>query len=134
IWSGTQDPITSGFWFDYTEGDGETIFEPYPIFINSTIYFNTYVPTTTSIKDVDPCAQEGNQSIYSFKVRAGGGEIFIEDPIVEAGKIQGSGLLSGGKYKIYKGSGVVGSVDVIDQETIDVESVFGSMTWEEKKR
>jgi len=134
IWSGTQDPITSGFWFEYTEGSGETIFEPYPIFINSTIYFNTYVPTTTSTKVIDPCVQEGNQSIYSFKVRAGGGEITIEDPIVEAGKIQGSGLLSGGKYKIYKGSGVVGSTDVIDQETIDVESVFGSMTWEEKRR
>ena len=134
FWTGTDTTVSSGFWFDYTEGSGETIFEPYPIFINSTIYFNTYVPKTTSTKIIDPCVQEGNQSIYSFRVRAGGGEITLEEPKVEAGKIQGSGLLSGGKYKIYKGSGVVGSTDVIDQETIDVESVFGSMTWEEKKR
>ncbi len=134
LWTGSDTSVTSGFWFDYTEGSGETIFEPYPIFINSTIYFNTYVPQTTSTKIIDPCVQEGNQSIYSFKVRAGGGQITLEDPKVEAGKIQGSGLLSGGKYKIYKGSGVVGSTDVIEQDTIDVESVFGSMTWEEKKR
>ncbi|MEN8221945.1 MAG: PilC/PilY family type IV pilus protein [Acidobacteriota bacterium] len=134
MWTGSEPTITGGFWFEYTEGQGETILEPYPIFLNSTIYFNTYTPTTTSLKVVDPCAQEGNQTIYSFKVSAGNGQVTMGFASSKAGKIQGSGVLSGGKYNFYLGGSEIGDPNIQEQKTIDVESVFGSMTWEEKKR
>lgn len=130
---GSAGAITSGIWFDYINGTGEMIFEPYPIYINNTIYFNTYVPSQAG-KVIDPCSPQGNQHIYQFTLALSGGQTELTDVSVESGKIQGSGLLSGGKFKIYKGSGDVGGTDVIDQETIDVESVFGSISWEEERR
>ncbi|MEN8223503.1 MAG: PilC/PilY family type IV pilus protein, partial [Acidobacteriota bacterium] len=130
---GDPGAISSGFWFDYVNGTGETIFEPYPIFINSKLYFNTYVPTLAGIK-IDPCSPTGNQHIYEFKIITTGSQIGLTDVNVESGKVQGSGLLSSGKFKVYKGSGETGTPDIIDQETIELESVFGSMSWEEKRR
>ncbi len=125
----------SGFYFDFINGNGETIFEPYPLYLNSQVIFNTYAPDiVASEEDIDMCNPPGNQYIYSFFLDSCGGTIDITDPLVESGKIQGHGSLTGGKYKIYTGKGEVGSPEVKSQDTIDMSDLFGPMFWIENKK
>ena len=61
------------------------------------------------------------------------GSLAISAPDVEKGRILGSGLLSGGQYKIYIGDGEVGSTLVLKQEEIKLDDIFGPFFWNEKK-
>jgi len=130
----TEFSLTSykGLYFDYVNRDAEILFEPNPIFLNNVVYFNTYAPLDTGVID-DPCKCSGNQFVYSFKLSSMGSTISIEDTDVFSGKIQGYGSFSGGKFKIYFGSGEAGSSDITNQETIDLTSIFGPLFWLENK-
>ena len=130
----TEFSLTSykGLFFDYVNEDSEILFEPNPIFLNSVVYFNTYAPVDTGVKD-DPCLCTGNQFVYSFKLSSLGSTISIGDTDVFSGKIQGYGSFSGGKFKIYYGTGEAGSPDIQSQVTIDLTSIFGPIFWLENK-
>lgn len=130
----TEFSLTSykGLYFDYVNVDAEILFEPNPIFLNSVVYFNTYAPVDSGVED-DPCMCTGNQFVYSFKLSSMGSTISIGDTDVFSGKIQGYGSFSGGKFKIYFGTGEAGSPDLTTQETIDLTSIFGPLFWLENK-
>jgi len=130
----TEFSLTSykGLYFDYVNEDSEILFEPNPIFLNSVVYFNTYAPVDSGVKD-DPCMCTGNQFVYRFKLSSLGSTISIGDTDVFSGKIQGYGSFSGGKFKIYYGTGEAGSPDIQSQETIDLTSIFGPIFWLENK-
>ncbi len=130
----TEFSLTSykGLYFDYVNEDSEILFEPNPIFLNSVVYFNTYAPVDSGVKE-DPCMCTGNQFVYSFKLSSMGSTISIGDTDVFSGKIQGYGSFSGGKFKIYFGTGEAGSPDITNQETIDLTSIFGPLFWLENK-
>jgi type IV pilus assembly protein PilY1 len=121
-----------GFYFDYVNEASEILFEPNPLFLNYQVYFNTYAPTTSGVTD-DPCACEGNQWVYSFKLTGMGTGFIISDTDVFSGKIQGYGALSGGKFKLYIGKGEAGSPDIQSQETIDLSDIFGPIFWKEDR-
>ncbi len=120
-----------GFYFTYVNETSEILFEPNPLFLNYQVYFNTYAPGSVIIDD--PCACEGNQWIYSFKLTGMGTTVNISDTDVFSGKIQGYGALSGGKFKIYIGEGVAGSPDIQSQETVDLSDIFGPIFWKEDR-
>ena len=120
--------VYRGFYFNFND-DKEIIFEPYPIYMNTYVYFNTYAPDVAGTV-VDPCNPEGNQQVYSLKVDSGEEEMEAE---VETGKIQGYGSLDSTNFKIYIGLGEVGSYKLKDQKTIDLSSIFGPIFWIEHK-
>jgi len=121
-----------GFYFTYVNETSEILFEPNPLFLNFQVYFNTYAPTTSGVID-DPCACEGNQWVYSFKLTGMGTAVNISDTDVFSGKIQGYGALSGGKFKIYLGEGVAGSPNIQSQLTVDLSDIFGPIYWKEDR-
>jgi type IV pilus assembly protein PilY1 len=130
----TEFSLTSykGLYFDYVNEDAEILFEPNPIFLNSIVYFNTYAPVDSGVKD-DPCMCTGNQFVYSFKLSSTGSTISIGDTDVFSGKIQGYGSFSGGKFKIYFGAGEAGSPDITTQLTVNLTDIFGPLFWLENK-
>ena len=125
-----------GFYFNFINGASEIMFEPYPLYINSEVIFNTFVPDRLigSGDDLDPCNPPGNQYIYRFFLNTTGGTTTIQDPLVSAGKIHGYGSLSGGEYKIYFGDGEVGSLELGDQDLVDLSDIFGPLFWIENKK
>ncbi len=130
----TVDPSSQGFVFDYINGSGEKMFEPTPIYIAETIFFNTYLPPSGGSSGTETCDPAGDLYLYQFKLKLTNGTIKIGGGSIESGRILGSGVLSGGKYKIYIGQGEVGSQTIQDQMEIDLEGIFGPMFWIEKKR
>ncbi len=120
--------VYRGFYFEFNK-DKEIIFEPYPIYMNSYVYFNTYTPDVSGTV-TDPCNPEGNQRVYIIQVDSGENEL---EAVVESGKIQGYGALDSSNFKIYIGQGEVGSYTLKDQKTIDLSSIFGPIFWLEHK-
>lgn len=128
----------SGFWFTYTNQDHEVFYEPTPIFINNTIYFNTFAPV--SIEEVvteNSCTEArvtGTHYIYRFKVNNSNGVITISEPSTQPGKILGFGLLSSGKYVIYFGGSTPGGFSISNPEMINLSNIFGPLMWLENKK
>lgn len=125
-----------GFYFNFVNGTSEIMFEPYPIYINSEVIFNTFVPDRLigEDEDLDPCNPPGNQYIYRFFLNTTGGTATFSDPLIKEGKIHGYGSLSGGEFKFYFGDGEVGSLNLGDQDLIDLSDIFGPLFWIENKK
>ncbi len=122
-----------GFYFEFINKTGEIMFEPTPLFINSTLYFNTYAPVELRTIN-NPCTALGGQYVYQLKISASGAAVAVSAVVVEPGKILGYGALAGGKYKIYFGEGELGGSTIKDQETLTLENIFGNILWQENKR
>lgn len=127
-------PSKKGFYLDYLNGSGEKLFEPTPIYIASTIFFNTYLPPSSGGSGVETCDPAGDLYLYQFKLKISSGTAMVGQTDVEAGRVLGSGVLSGGKYKIYIGTGEIGSQAIKDQKEINLEGIFGPIFWIENKR
>ena len=104
----------NGFYFTFFKGIGEKLFEPKPIFLNSMLLFNTYVPPVSGGGAFDPCDPGGDLFIYSFRLNASSNETGVEFTDVTDGRIVGSGVLSGGKAMLYVGGGEIGSTQIKD--------------------
>ncbi len=128
------DLSSHGFEFDFINGVGEKMFEPTPIYIAETVFFNTYLPPTGGVTGGETCDPAGDLYLYQFKLKIVNGTIKIGSTGVESGRILGSGVLSGGKFKIYIGKGEIGSQAIQDQMEIDLKGIFGPMFWIENKR
>ncbi len=128
------DSSKKGFYFSFLNGDGEKMFEPTPIYISDEIFFNTYLPPSGAIGSDETCDPAGDLFLYRFKMKISSGTTKIGRAKMEMGRILGSGVLSGGKYKIYIGKGEIGSQAIQDQIEIDLEGIFGPIFWIEKKR
>ncbi len=130
------DPTKQGFQFTFLNGVGEKLFEPTPIYIAETIYFNTYLPPAGGggSGGTETCDPAGDLFLYQFKLKISNGTIKVGSTGVESGRILGSGVLSGGKYKIYIGKGEVGSQTIQEQIEVDLKGIFGPIFWIEKKR
>ncbi len=125
-----------GFYCNFLNGDGEILIEPYPLYIDHEVIFNTFLPTrqSGSGSEIDPCNPPGNQYLYSFFLHTSGGVANINDPIVGEGKLHGYGAFTGGDYKIYTGPGKIGSPEIEHQDTVDLSNIFGPMFWMENKK
>jgi hypothetical protein len=121
-----------GVYFDFINMAGEIMFEPTPLFIQRTLYFNTYAPDVVGT-EIDPCSPPGNQYVYSLHISSTGATMAVSEVEVTPGKILGYGSLSGGKYKIYIGEGELGSSTITDQETVDLSDIFGPIFWKEDR-
>jgi len=129
------DETKKGFCFSYLNGVGEKLFEPTPIFIAETVFFNTYLPPAGGGgASTETCDPAGDLYLYQFKLKISNSTVKVGSTGVESGRILGSGVLSGGKYKIYIGKGEIGSQTIQEQLEIDLKGIFGPMFWIEKKR
>ncbi len=127
-------PSKKGIYFNFLNGSGEKMFEPTPIYIADTIFFNTYLPPASGSSGGETCNPAGDLFLYQFKLKISGGSTMIGQTGVDSGRILGSGVLSGGKFKIYIGKGEIGSQAIQDQKEIDLEGIFGPIFWIESKR
>ena len=125
-----------GFYFDFPNSEGEILIEPYPVFLDYEMIFNTFAPgrQSSSSGEIDPCNPPGNQFLYRFFLNTTAGITNINDPIVESGRIHGYGSLTGGKYKVYSGEGEIGNLQIKKQDTVDLTNIFGPMFWLESKK
>jgi type IV pilus assembly protein PilY1 len=124
-----------GFYFNFINGEGETIFEPNPLYINGEVIFNTFVPLSrTGAGDTDPCNPPGDQYIYRFILNATGDVATLLEPLVTPGKIHGAGPISGAEFKLYFGGEELGNIEIVDQIIIDLSDIFGKLFWMENKK
>jgi hypothetical protein len=99
---------TRGWYLDFTQGVGEKLFDPEPIILPDEnliphIYFNTYRPPETSIKNVDnPCdaPDEGIMAVYDLSISSCGTTDVIEGERF-TGRIAGGGMYQGKEYVMY---------------------------------
>jgi len=124
---------THGFLFDFFHGVGEKLFEPTPIYMGNTIYFSTYLPSDDTMSGDETCDPAGDMFIYQFELSVSAPNTFIGSLGIESGRIVGSGVLTGGKYKIYTGNGEIGSTGLGDSKDVDLSGIFGPMFWIENK-
>ena len=110
------------------------MFEPTPIYIADTVFFNTYLPPASGYSGAETCDPAGDLFLYQFKLKISSGTTLVGQTDVESGRILGSGVLSGGKFKIYIGKGEIGSQAIKDQKELDLEGIFGPIFWIENKR
>jgi len=132
---------SNGFYYRFTD-DREKIFDPEPLILPDKnfvphIYFNTYQPPTTTTSSSDPCEapDEGNMQFYDVAIAGCALNEFEIKLKHTGGRISGGGMLGGGEYVIYKGSGSVASVPPL--ESVDAVKLGypGSVIfWKEKKR
>lgn len=138
----SMDPLKQGVMLDLPNGNGEKLFEPAPIYIDSRILFNTFLPPTTVEKT--PCESTGEMRLYQFRINAlgsgdGGGATIDAGTSIEA-RILGSGLFDSGQYNVYLGVGEIGSDKFLGGDDdggnmkIDLADIFGPMFWKEKRR
>lgn len=127
------DPGKQGAYFSFINGVGEKLFEPTPIYIGGKVYFNTYVPPTGG-GGVDPCEPAGDLYLYQFGINLAGGTTYFGSVGVQKARILGSGVLSGGKYKIYIGTGEVGSTELLAAINAEISGIFGPLFWIENKK
>jgi Tfp pilus tip-associated adhesin PilY1 len=133
---------TQGVYLDLPNGNGEKLFEPAPIYIDSRILFNTFLPPTTVEKT--PCESTGEMRLYQFRINSlGSGN--GQGPTIDAGtsieaRILGSGLFDSGQYNVYLGVGEIGSDKFLGGDDdggnmkIGLSDIFGPMFWKEKRR
>jgi type IV pilus assembly protein PilY1 len=127
-----------GFYFNFFNStySGEKMFAPAPIYIGGYLIFNTYVPPNndgSTANDDETCDPAGDLFVYLFKLDVTDGVISLESPNVSKGRILGSGLLSGDKYKIYIGDGEIGSKKITAQQPLGIKNSYGIMFFRENK-
>jgi len=125
-----------GFYFQFIHDtyQGEKLFSPAPIYIGGYLFFNTYLPPADAGSGVDEtCDPAGDLYVYSFKFSVIDGTITLDAPNISKGRILGSGLLSGNKYKLYIGDGEIGSLPIDRKPQVGIEDSFGLLFWKENK-
>jgi hypothetical protein len=106
----TRDSVENviGWRLDFTLADGEKLFDPEPIILPDEnliphIYFNTYRPPETEIKDLEnPCdaPDEGIMTVYDLYLSSCGTTDVIEGERF-TGRIAGGGMYEGKEYVMY---------------------------------
>ncbi|NIQ72722.1 MAG: hypothetical protein GTN94_39970, partial [Candidatus Aminicenantes bacterium] len=99
---------TRGWYFDFTQGDGEKLFDPEPIILPDEdliphIYLNTYRPPETTVAPGDnPCdaPDEGIMTVYDLYISSCGTTDIIEGERF-TGRIAGGGMYQGKEYVLY---------------------------------
>lgn len=138
----------NGWYFDFSLGEGEKIFDPEPIILPDDnliphIYFNTYQPPSYSSGATfsNPCdvPNEGVMTIYDIAMVMCGTNMEIVAE-TDTGRIAGGGIYEGKEYVMYKSqSGDVADVPggeggnfIADPKRLPYPG--GVLFWKEKKR